>query len=472
MKGVVLISKTEEFKEIEKAIEQIYDIAKKFKLDFYDMRFEIVPAEIMYTFGSYGMPTRFSHWSFGKAFHRMKTQYDYNLSRIYELVVNSDPCYTFLLEGNSLIQNKLVIAHVFAHCDFFKNNARFSHTSTQMIDTMTNAAERIMSYEFKYGKDEVEKFLDAVLALQEHIDPFKKRNPEKTEKKEVVVKKQDNPYEDLWSLDEKPKPEVKEKKKNPTKPDKDVLLYIADNAKSLEDWQRDIISIIREEMLYFWPQLETKIMNEGWASYWHLRILREMDLSDKETIDFAKMHAGVIQPSRTHLNPYYLGLKIWEDIEKRWDNPSQEEKEKYGRTGGKGREKMFEIREVEGDISFIRNYLTKELVEELDLYLFKKVDRTWQVSETQWESVRDGIANDLVNCGIPYIVVTDGDYKGNGELYLKHEYEGIELDIKYLERTLPHVYTLWQKPVHLETVINKKNVVFTYEGNKTIRKFI
>jgi len=230
------------------------------------MRFEICPADIIYTFGAYGMPTRFSHWSFGKAFHRMKTQYDYNLSRIYELVINSDPCYAFLLDGNSLIQNKLVVAHVFGHCDFFKNNLTFRNTSRQMMDSMTAAAGRIMEYEYIYGKGQVEIFLDAALALQEHVDPTGELGRPKEEKNLWEVKKA-SPYDDLWSLDEVAKIEEKSVKKYPPRPEKDMLKFFMEHARELEDWQRDILSVVRDEMLYFWPQIETKIMNEGWATY-------------------------------------------------------------------------------------------------------------------------------------------------------------------------------------------------------------
>jgi len=160
-----------EIKELEKAIAEITEIATGFGLDFYPMRYEICPSDIIYTFGAYGMPTRFSHWSFGKTFNKMKTQYDFGLSKIYELVINSDPCYAFLLDGNSLIQNKLIVAHVLAHCDFFKNNARFSRTNRNMVESMSATAERIRQYEIQYGTEQVETFLDAVLAIQEHVDP-------------------------------------------------------------------------------------------------------------------------------------------------------------------------------------------------------------------------------------------------------------------------------------------------------------
>jgi stage V sporulation protein R len=154
---------------LEEAMEKISAKAREFGLDFYDILFEICPADIIYTFGAYGMPTRYSHWTFGKAYHKMKTQYDYNLGRIYEMVINSDPCYAFLLEGNSLVQNKLIMAHVMAHCDFFKNNIYFKNTSRAMVESMAAAANRFREYEFKYGRAKLESFIDAAIAIQEHV---------------------------------------------------------------------------------------------------------------------------------------------------------------------------------------------------------------------------------------------------------------------------------------------------------------
>ncbi|WP_025698163.1 SpoVR family protein, partial [Paenibacillus forsythiae] len=162
---------SDEIQALEKAIAEITEIASGFGLDFYPMRYEICPADIIYTFGAYGMPTRFGHWSFGKTFHKMKSQYDFGLSKIYELVINSNPCYAFLLDGNSLVQNKLIVAHVLAHCDFFKNNMRFSESNRNMVESMSATADRIAEYTVKYGTDTVESFIDAVLAIQEHIDP-------------------------------------------------------------------------------------------------------------------------------------------------------------------------------------------------------------------------------------------------------------------------------------------------------------
>jgi stage V sporulation protein R len=474
-----------EMRALNSVAQDIAQVSRGLGLDFYPVNFEIVPAEALYTFGAYGMPVRFTHWSFGKAFYRMKTQYDLNLSRIYELVINTSPAYAFLLEGNRMIQNKLVIGHVYAHVDFFKNNYYFSRTPKDMVERMGAHSEKIREYELRYGQEKVERTLDAVLAIQEHVDfrahigtneemenSPKINGPSKdgsghtcpgntctgnhscggncggkcTSKEESKVdsskktrsKRASLPYEDLWGdlLEEEckclPQPEYE-----------DLLLYIIKFAPGLEEWQRDIVSIVRQESFYFYPQIETKIINEGWATFWHARIMRELDLSDAESLEFALMHSQVVQPSRMGLNPYYLGVKIWEHLAK--DQSLSE---------------LFELRETENDLSFIRNHLTRELVEDLNLFNFRKVGAHWQVTENEWEKVRDNLVQQLVNGGHPRIVVLEGDYEGKGGLYLKHRHEGVDLDIVYLEKTLSLVQFLWGKSVTLETVIDAKKVIY------------
>ncbi|WP_067932652.1 SpoVR family protein [Alicyclobacillus kakegawensis] len=486
-----------ELKELERSIERIMEIADGFGLDYFPMRYEVCPSDVIYTFGAYGMPTRFNHWSFGKAFHRLKLEYDFGLSRIYELVINSNPSYAFLLDGNTLLQNKTVCAHVLGHSDFFKNNSAFAQTSRDMVERMAANAERVRRYELEYGRQRVEQVLDAGIALQQHVDASRHADAVRRERmrrlredKRQRARSRTGPYDDLWRLGEESGGSGTESQakhgvdqagadayaRRSTQrmlvPERDLMLFLIDYSRVLEEWERDILSLLREEMLYFWPQLETKIMNEGWATYWHLRIMREMDLTDAEAVDFAQMHAGVVLPSRTTINPYQLGLAIWEDIEKRWNDPTEEERERFGREPSQGRDKMFEVRETETDVSFLRNYLTKDLIEDLDLYLYQKVGNEWKVVETDWEKVRDHLCASRVNGGIPAIWVEDGDYNNNGELYLKHGYEGVELDLKHVEKTLPYVHRLWGRGCHLETVVDDRAVLFSYDGRRVQRKFL
>ena len=463
-----------EIRGLEQALEQIWEVARRFGLDPYPVRFEIVPATVMYEIGSYALPGRYSHWTFGKAYHRMKTMYDFGLSKIYEVVINTNPSYGFLLETNSPVQNKLVMAHVLGHVDFFKNNVYFSRTNRRMVETVSTHAGRMSEYEFRYGRKTVERLLDAALSIEEHIDPnffIRREDPQREDDKARKSSPKVGRYDDLWNIGRPPQeesaPEEDERPRGQGPPEKDLVYYIMRNSPSLHDWQRDVLAMVREEMEYFVPQMQTKTLNEGWASYWHARIMRELDLSDEEHVEFAELHAGVVSPHKGQLNPYYLGYKILEDIERRWDNPSPEEREKFGRKGGEGRAKLFEVREMENDVSLLRNYLTEDLCEELDLFVYELVDEEeWTVTEKRWERVRDQLVANMTNFGFPYIVVADGDYNGNRELYLKHQYEGAELDMSYARKVLEHVHALWGRPVHLETVIDDEPVRLHFNGEE------
>ncbi len=865
-----------EIKDLEKSLEQIWEVARKFGLDPFPTRFEIVPATVMYEIGSYALPGRYSHWTFGKAYHRMKTMYDFGLSKIYEVVINTNPSYGFLMETNSPVQNKLVMAHVLGHVDFFKNNIYFSKTNRRMVESVSTHSGRMTAYEFKYGRKAVEKFLDAVLAIEEHIDPnfFIKRERPHEDESGRQQPKPEGRYDDLWKLGEAKAPEPIEEEKPPTDrlPEKDLVYYIMRNSPHLQPWQRDMMAMMHEEMEYFIPQMQTKTMNEGWAcatgdsllitdrgflhfdelyekgekisvagggfgeiysitdfhkeehvptirirtrrgleiegalkhriqladgswaylrevklgdrvavecgtniwpkeklrldfaptqpaatletvaslagvslytvfrhlkgkrteraveinsalaatyyqrgmtgktlstrsiltlpdvldeqiawllgyfigdgnrtksgiclttgdeevarrllnvislsfglrvnlkwdatevggrwrvvahsrellrwlesiginledkarskkipatvlrspktvmtaflrgyfdadayagpegirlsssseelirtvqtvllnygilsrqrrhlydilqleisgasaalfleeigfslerkqralretieghrwfrkedltdsvvsiehgyadvyditvdekhayvangfinhnSFWHSRIMRELDLPDSEHMEFAELHSGVVSPQKGQLNPYYLGYKIFEDIERRWDNPTAEEREKLGRKAGEGRAKIFEVRELENDVSFLRNYLTEELCEELDLFVYELIeDEEWTITEKRWKRVRDQLVANMTNFGFPYIEVADGDYNNNRELYLRHAHEGAELDGRYARKALEHVYTLWGRPVHLETMVDDERLVMHYDGQE------
>jgi stage V sporulation protein R len=465
--------------ELEKAVELIWEIARRAGLDPYPTNFELVPATIMYEFGSYGLPGRFSHWSRGKAYYRMKTEYDYGLSKIYELVVNTNPSYAFLMEQNDLLQNKVVVAHVLGHTDFFKHNTYFKHTGANMIDKVSVNADRIRQYEYDHGTAQVERFLDAVLAIEEHIDPnvhIKRAAERDAGEKDKRKGPRESAYDDLWNLadrdarraaeEQRERERARKRRRFPAEPEKDLLLFMAQHAPNLEEWQRDILLIVREEMLYFVPQMQTKILNEGWASLWHSRIMREMDLTDGEFTAFAQMHAGVLAPNRMRINPYHLGYKLLEDIERRWDNPTEEERVKLGRQPGMGRQKILEVRETESDVSALRNYLTKDLIEDLDLYLYRKEGDEWVIVEKNWEKVRDGIVASMTNFNYPYITIVDADFNGNTELCLRHQFEGQELDIPYAQRTLEYIHHIWSRPVHLETMMEGTRVRFSYDGQK------
>lgn len=421
--------------------QEIWELARHEGLDPFPVRCEVVPASVLYEFAAYLIPGRMSHWSYGKAYHSMKTRYDYGLNKLYEMVINADPAYAFLLDSNSDLENTFVRAHVMGHVDFFRHNVHFSQTQRDMLEVVSRHADRVRQYEFEYGKSEVEGLLDAALAIQEHVVP--PLPPLAPRDNAPVVAQSDPGWTQLWKHEESRSYEVRPHEGG----DRDVLRYIVAHSDQLDDWQRDVVGMVRDEMLYFWPQMRTKIMNEGWASYWHLRLMRCLDLDDADVVNYARLHASVTAPIPYQLNPYAIGFAIFRDIAET-----------------KGDDALFLVRSVDDDVSFIRNYLTESLVDDLHLYLFG-VDRDQIVVKTRhWEEVRAQLVASLVHAGIPVIEVEDGDFHRRGELYLIHRHEGIDLDLPYAERTLQHVRTLWGRPVHLETQSAGRRLVLTYDG--------
>src|ERR1700676_2173325 len=194
-----------DIEQLRDGIDHAWEEARNFGLDPFPTHFELVPASIMYEFASYSLPGRFSHWTHGKAYHRQKMQYDFGLSKIYEMVVNTNPSYAFLMEMNDRLQNTFVATHVFGHTDFFKNNAYFQNTSRRMIDKVSIHAERVTKYEFDHGKAEVERFLDAALSIQEHVDYNLLLRDDDSPQKEEKRTHPSSQYDDLWGLDKKAK---------------------------------------------------------------------------------------------------------------------------------------------------------------------------------------------------------------------------------------------------------------------------
>jgi stage V sporulation protein R len=300
--------------ELQKAHSEIKELARHYGLNCFDIIFELVDYnEINEIAALGGFPTRYPHWRFGMDYDYLNKSYTYGLQKIYELVINTDPCYAYLQMGNEIVDQKLVMAHVYGHCDFFKNNMWFSKTNRKMLDQMANHATRVREYQDRYGVDKVENFIDSCASLDNLIDSysvFVNKTPEKSEyslkrtgldrdwseEEEVVLEKfRHKEYmhkfinSDL-SSDKKALEDDTQKKKFPENPERDILKFLIDFAP-LENWKREILTIIRNEAYYFAPQGQTKIMNEGWASYWHAKIMTQHVLKDSEIIDFADHHA-------------------------------------------------------------------------------------------------------------------------------------------------------------------------------------
>ncbi|TWU14923.1 SpoVR family protein [Symmachiella macrocystis] len=475
--------------------------AANYGLDFYDTIFEFVSYEELSMIAAYGgFPTRYPHWRFGAQYDELMKGYTYGLQKIYEMVINTDPCYAYLLSCNSITDQKLVIAHVYGHCDFFKNNAWFSPTNRKMLDQMANHASRVKRYVDRYGSETVEQFIDACLSLEDLIDSHL---PHVKKQQEEAPPKPDNEDEDSQEStrkfpskgymdpyinppdvlqaeadEERKTQENKEKSRSfPDTPQRDVLLFLLEHAP-LKSWQHDVLSIIRNEAYYFLPQGQTKIMNEGWASYWHSKIMTSHGLTDAEVIEYADHHSGTMATSRNRLNPYKLGIELFKDIERRWDQgkfgPEYEacddmhDKAKWDQKLGKGREKIFEVRRVHNDVTFIDNFLTPEFCIEQNFFQYRYNEDTnyYEIADREFNTIKQQLLNNLTNHGRPFIHVLDGNYRNRGELYLFHRFQGTELKQDYAEDTLVNLEKLWSRPVHIETVVDETPTVLSFDGSE------
>ncbi len=438
-----------------------------------------------------GFPKRYPHWRFGMSYDQLSKGYEWGMQKIYEMVINTDPCYAYLLNSNPYIDQKLVMAHVYGHCDFFKNNYWFSKTNRKMIDQMANHGSRVSRYMDVHGEDVVETFIDRCLSIEDLIDPYlpfqdpKDPEPAKKEgKAELNIAKFTAPrsYLDTFmnpkAVMDKQRIDAELKAKEtkghfPSEPERDILKFLIDNAP-LEDWQADVLSMIREESYYFVPQRMTKIMNEGWASYWHSRILTEKLLEPSEFIDFADRHAGVMATQPGGMNPYKLGIELFRHIEERWNKgkfgkdydtcDDMVRKKHWDKKLNLGRQKIFDVRRSHNDITFIDEFFTEEFCEEQKLYTYAMNPRTkrFEIKNRDWREVKEKMLAMLTNGGQPLIRVMDANYKNRAEILLKHEHHAQDLDLNYAKATLQNFSAIWGRPAHLETQIEGVRRVFSY----------
>jgi stage V sporulation protein R len=476
--------------ELESYHRKIEQYARDYGLDFYETIFETLDFDEMNMVASYGgFPNRYPHWTFGMEYERLHKSYAYGLHKIYEMVINNDPCYAYLLECNHMVDQKLVMAHVYGHCDFFKNNVWFSKTNRKMMDAMANHATRIRKHIDKWGADAVEAFLDLCLSINDLIDqhaPFIERRskPNGHGEEPAVVRKISssaymdgfiNPQDFIDRERQKLETERQRRRRIPEEPQKDILLFLLEHAP-LEDWQRDILWMIREEAYYFAPQAQTKIMNEGWATYWHAKIMTEKVLDDSEIIDFADHHSGTVAMHPGQINPYRLGYELWKDIEDRWnrgkfgkDYDECEDwtaKREWDRNLGLGREKIFETRRVHNDITFIDAFFTEEFCIERKffIYAFNQERGVYEIADRDWKSVKKKLLTGLTNFGEPFIYVSDGNFENRGELLLEHRHEGVDLRMDYARDTMQNICRIWSRPVNLRTWIEGKETLLTFDG--------
>jgi stage V sporulation protein R len=430
-------------------------------LSCFPQEFDVCDQEQMLGYMSYsGMPAHYPHWSYGKSFEKQKTLYGQGASALpYELVINANPSLAYLMRDNSLCLQILTIAHVYGHNDFFRNNATFRGTRPeQTLEMFKVRADRVRAYveDPSIGIDAVESVLDAAhaLALQCRRNlAIRKLSQEEHLERTRAAGPPEDPFHRIHKPAVRPAPQPV---RLPFEPDEDLLLFIRDHNRDLAEWEKDLLTIVHEQTRYFVPQIETKIMNEGWATYWHHQVLCDLDLPPELHLEFLVHHSQVVRPHPGRINPYLLGYRIWEDIRRRGDRPTPQEIERNGPPRQSGLDLMFEVRESDRDVSFLRRFLTAELMRDMDLYEYARQGDKIVVSavsdEQQWQRVKDTLLANVGMGPVPVVRVVDADYARSRQLCLEHVHDGRDLDLEYAERTLGYVYRLWGRPVLLHTI--------------------
>jgi stage V sporulation protein R len=419
---------------------RLYEMAREEGLNFCDIEWDIIPDQKMFEIMAYRIPGNISNWKYGRDYERIRTINE----KVYdglplEVVINSDPSRAYLMKSNTIGQQILVMAHVIGHVSFFTMNKYFQKTRKDIIQILDYANKRFTKYEQSYGLDELEMIVDAGHALQLHSSPFdteleiikkarvfemERRRDNKLSKSKYADVMGDDPVDkittDVNLYNMKLKRMIDQK--TPIEPAADLLRYIIDHSKCLEDWQKDVLEILRAEGQYFWPQIKTKYMNEGFATYWHerlgKRLYEESLITNLEYAEFNYSNSLVKASHKTAMNPYLIGCQIWESIVDRWDKGQHgkdfeyeedfEKKDKWNtKSKGEGNKKMFSVLETYTDWFFVQDFLTPQLVNDLNLYVYVVKDnyQTIDVIRTKHDAqqVRDLIVGSFAHSHIPQV---------------------------------------------------------------------
>jgi stage V sporulation protein R len=398
-------------------------LARSEGLDFPEIVYEVVDHHQLNEIAAFGgFPARYPHWRFGMEYDRLIKGHTYGLQRIYELVVNTRPVVAYLLSQNSPVEQKLVMAHVCGHADFFAHNAWFSHTDPNMMDVLASHGARIRSITDEVGLETVESFIDTVQSVDNLVDHGALSR--------ARGRPGNAPPLDLpCGVSER-----------------DILGHLLCEAP-LNDWQNEVLAMLRDEAYYFLPQMLTKIMNEGWASFWHSRLMTSKLLRDAEVVDYADQHSGAMGGDDGPMNPYKLGIELFRRL--------------YADHGGgaTGLAAVVEARAVHNDLTFVESFLDDD---------FCRAQRLGGTPE-ECAFARDQLLTGLTNGGQPIIHRLSAE--SGGELELAHCWNGHELQMENAEDTLKNLAVLWQGPVRLQTRLDNRAVLMSCVDGELSREY-
>ena len=456
--------------------------AERYRLDTYPNQIEIITAEqMMDRYSSTGMPLGYHHWSLGKQFLSTEQMYQRgHMGLAYELVINSDPCIAYLMEENTLAMQVLVIAHAcFGHNSFFKNNYLFKTwtDASAIVNYLLFAKNYIAECEERHGLDTVESLLDSCHALMNYgVDRFRRPRPISAEdekrrqaEREEFLQQQVN---DLWRTVPK-KEEARDEAwpRFPEEPQENLLYFIEKHAPLLEPWEREVVRIVRKIAQYFYPQRQTKVMNEGWATFWHYTLLHALYdeglVNDGFMLEVLQSHTNVIfqpdydSPYFTGANPYTLGFSIFSDIRRICEAPTEEDREFFPELAGKDwLDTLHHAAENFKDESFILQFLSPTVIRDLKLFSILDDDRKSDIEVTAihddqgYRQIREELADQYnLSKQEPNIQIVEVDLRGNRSMTLQHiQHDRIPLHKEDTTAVLKHLRNLWRFDVHLESI--------------------
>lgn len=432
--------------ELQEWDDKICSIGQALGLDWYPIEYEICDYKEMIGHMAYtGLPTHYRHWSYGKSFDRIQTEYNLGMSGLpYEMIINSNPSISYLMTENPMPTHILTMAHCVGHSDFFKNNRMFSETGADTaIDRFKAAGKRVKKYmeDPNIGVDEVERILDACHTIRYQVPRtpgVKRRNHKELKKyyKKLMLEDTTGWWASHFNIN-----------KIPLEPDCNLLGFIAEHNKFLSEWERDLIRIVEKESQYFIPQANTKIMNEGWACMIHEKILNALKLPDEYHLSFIRLHNQVVRPHLGRINPYHLGFKIFKYIEEK-----------------QGFSECLRVRNDHSDETFIKAYLNEELCRELNLFTYSfhnkegynKIDNI--SDEYEWQTVRDSLIKNVGINSVPVVLVKE--LQKDGTLILEHEHDGRDLELSEANKVFEQINELWHGDIKFTTIIEDETWEF------------
>ncbi|WNZ56817.1 SpoVR family protein [Microbulbifer sp. MKSA007] len=457
-------------------------LAEEFGLDTYPNQIEVICSEqMMDAYSSVGMPVGYHHWSFGKQFISVENNYQRGLMGLaYEIVINSNPCIAYLMEENTMTMQALVIAHAsYGHNSFFKGNYLFRSwtDASSIIDYLIFAKNYISRCEERYGLDEVEAILDSCHALMNYgVDRYKRPYPisaiEEERQQQEREEYRQRQLNDLWRTIPKLGDGIEETKEKrfPEEPQENILYFVEKNAPLLENWQRELVRIVRKLAQYFYPQRQTQVMNEGWATFWHYTLLTELYKRGRVTegfmMEFLQSHTNVIyqpsfdSPHYSGINPYTLGFSIFTDLRRICESPTEEDRCWFPDIAGSNwRETLqFAMRDFK-DESFILQFLSPKVMRDMKLFCISDNDKENDIivsaihDESGYRQLRENLAGQY-NLGNrePNIQVYSVDTRGDRSLTLHHTQHRRRPLGKDTTEVLRHLHRLWGFDVHLNSL--------------------